>query len=204
MEVEEVPESRYKENTFDRICQSAVRTFSSKGYHKTTMDDIAAEAGLTKGAIYWHFKNKRELFKFLIESRFKELDELISTALSAKAPPPSKILGVFWVCLDYYEKNRDFCALIKVFHSEGIVLIDKEFETWLRNIYSRYREMLAEVIRQGIADGYFEPGIDPQMAGSVLIAVFDGLSFQWLVDPAAFSLSEALPVIRRMVEKGLS
>lgn len=199
-----MPEPQPKENTFDRICQSAVRIFSSKGYHKTTMDDIAAEAGLTKGAIYWHFKNKRELFKFLIESRFKELDELISTALSGKASPPSKIQNVFCVCLDYYEKNRDFCALIKVFHSEGIVLIDKEFETWLRNIYARYREMLAAVIRQGMADGSFAPGIDPAMAGAVLIAAFDGLSFQWLVDPAAFSLSDALPVIRRMVEKGFA
>lgn len=199
-----MPEPQPKENTFDRICQSAVRIFSSKGYHKTTMDDIAAEAGLTKGAIYWHFKNKRELFKFLIESRFKELDKLISTALSGKASPPSKIQNVFCVCLDYYEKNRDFCALIKVFHSEGIVLIDKEFETWLRNIYARYREMLAAVIRQGMADGSFAPGIDPAMAGAVLIAAFDGLSFQWLVDPAAFSLSDALPVIRRMVEKGFA
>lgn len=195
-------ESNCKETTFERICQAAVRIFSNKGYHKATMDDIASEAGLTKGAIYWHFKNKRELFKFLIENRLKELDELISFALSSAVPPPERILATVRACLDYYEKNRDFCALIKVFHYEGVVLIDKEFETWLRNIYNRYREMLAEVIRQGIADGYFNLETDPKVAGAMLIAAFDGLSFQWLVDPDAFSLSEALPVFRRLIEKG--
>lgn len=203
-EMVNLPPTPPKESAFERICQSALRLFSSRGYHKTTMDDIAAEAGLTKGAIYWHFKNKLELFRFLIESRLKELDELISSALSADAPPPANILNVFSLCLDYYEKNRDFCALIKVFHTEGIVLLDEEFETRLRSTYARYRAMLAEAVRKGIAGSSFAPGIDPEAAGAVLIAAFDGLSFQWLVDPAAFSLRAALPVIRRMVEKGLA
>lgn len=193
-----------KYSAFGRICRSAVKLFSSKGYHRTTMEDIAADAGLTKGAIYWHFENKRELFRYLVESRLKELDGLISAALSAKASAPEKIQNVFRLCLEYYEKNRDFCALIKVFHAEGSVLLDKEFELWLRSTYARYREMIAEAIRQGVADGSFAPGIDPEAAGAVLVAAFDGLSFQWLVDPAAFSLSAALPVIRRMVEKGLA
>lgn len=191
-----------RENTFERICQSAVKIFSGKGYHKTTMDDIAAEAGLTKGAIYWHFKNKRELFKFLIERRFKELDELIFSALSSPSPPPAKILATFKVCVAYYENNRDFCALMKVFHSEGTVLIDNEFEGWLRSSYNRYRDMLAAVFRQGTAEGYFSPETDPKMAGAMVMAAFDGISFQWLIDPDAFSLNKVIPVIKRVIEKG--
>lgn len=195
-------EPHHKEKTFNRIYQSAIKIFSSRGYHKTTMDDIATEAGLTKGAIYWHFKNKKELFKFLIERRFKDLDERISSVLSSPFPPPAKILATFKVCVDYYENNRDFCALMKVFHSEGTILIHNEFEDWLRSSYSRYRGMLADLFKQGIAEGYFSGEIDQKIAGALVIAAFDGISFQWLIDPDAFQLHEVLPVIKRVIEKG--
>lgn len=193
---------RPKKNTFDKICQSAVKTFSSRGYHKTTMDDIAAEAGLTKGAIYWHFKNKRGLFKFLIERRFKEFEALLSGALSSPYSPPVKIISALKVCTDYYENNRDFCMLLKVFHTEGLVITDSEFDSLLRAIYSRFREMIAAAINEGITGGFFSAEINPVIAGTMLMAAFDGLSFQWLIDPAAFSLNESLPLLTRIVEKG--
>ena len=193
-----------RENTFERICRSAVKIFSSKGYHKTTMDDIAAEAGLTKGAIYWHFKNKKELFKFLIDSRYNEFDELISSALSSPFPPPVRILKAFKVGINYFENNRDFCALLKVFHSEGIVITDNEFEEILRSLYSRYRQMVATVLGEGIKEGYFSPDINPTVAGSLILAAFDGLSFQWLIDPVAFSLKETLLIMNRIVERGFA
>ncbi|HOV80070.1 MAG TPA: TetR/AcrR family transcriptional regulator [Bacillota bacterium] len=192
------------DNAFERICRSAVKIFSSRGYHKTTMDDIAAAAGLTKGAIYWHFKNKKELFKFLITSRYNEFDELITSALSSSSPPPVKILKAFWNSADYFENNREFCALVKVFHSEGIVITDSEFEETLRSLYSRYRELIAAVIREGIDEGHFSPDISPEIAGSLILAAFDGLSFQWLVDPQAFTLKDALPLLNRIVDKGFA
>jgi len=195
-------ESRSNDSTYVRICESAVKIFSSKGYHKTTMDDIASTAGLTKGAIYWHFKNKRELFKFLIERMFSELDHLIFSSLSSASPPPAKILYTFEICVDFYVSNRDFCALMKVFHSEGATLLDNEFETRLRSIYSRYRSLLADIFRQGIAEGYFNHGTDPLIAGSIIIAAFEGISFQWMMDPNAFDLKQVLPLIKKIIENG--
>jgi AcrR family transcriptional regulator len=54
------------------ILDAALRCFSNKGYHETRIDDIVKESGLTKGAIYWYFKGKRELFVALIEQHLKE------------------------------------------------------------------------------------------------------------------------------------
>ncbi|MBI3814338.1 MAG: helix-turn-helix transcriptional regulator, partial [Nitrospinae bacterium] len=44
-----------------QILESAIRCISRQGYHQTTMDDIASEAGLSKGALYWYFKSKDEI-----------------------------------------------------------------------------------------------------------------------------------------------
>lgn len=191
-----------KENTHSRICWSAVKLFSSKGYHKTTMDDIATEAGLTKGAIYWHFKNKRALFKHLVMLSFNELDGLISSALSTGITPPAKILAAFKAGVDYLENNRNFCVLIKVFHLEGTILIDEELEGMLRTVYKQYRDKLTATFRQGVAEGYFSAEIDPIIAGALIMAVYDGISLQWLIDPSAFSLQEVIPVVSKLIENG--
>jgi AcrR family transcriptional regulator len=49
------------------ILDAALACFAERGYHETSVDDIAARAGLSKGAIYWHFEGKRELFLALID-----------------------------------------------------------------------------------------------------------------------------------------
>ena len=62
MTVNKPNESRKKE-----ILEAALRCYSKKGYHSTTIDDIAKEAKLTKGGIYWHFKSKWSMFLAIIE-----------------------------------------------------------------------------------------------------------------------------------------
>ena len=54
-----------------RILQAALRCFAARGYSGATLDDVAAEAGLTKGAIYWYFASKDDLCMELIEERFR-------------------------------------------------------------------------------------------------------------------------------------
>ncbi len=58
-------------DTRSRILQAAFRTFAEHGYSGATLDDVAADAGLTKGAVYWHFAGKDDLFMALLEARFR-------------------------------------------------------------------------------------------------------------------------------------
>ena len=55
------------------ILGAARRCFSEAGYHETRVDEIARRAGLSKGAIYWYFNGKRELFLALFERYLEEL-----------------------------------------------------------------------------------------------------------------------------------
>jgi len=57
--------------------QAALACFAQKGYYQTSMDDIVAQSELSKGALYWHFKSKQELFVALIEWFMLELGEQI-------------------------------------------------------------------------------------------------------------------------------
>jgi len=64
-------------DTRRRLLDAAVRTFARLGYDRASMDEIASEAGLTKGALYWHFASKIELFKAIMaEQRAREIREM--------------------------------------------------------------------------------------------------------------------------------
>ena len=68
-------ENKTREVRRKEILDAAMRCYSKKGYHATTMDDITRESGLTKGGIYWHFKSKRELYiEMLREHKKVHLD----------------------------------------------------------------------------------------------------------------------------------
>ena len=71
-----------KENTHRQLLDAAERVFVRLGYQGATLDAIAAEAGFTKGAVYWHFRNKEALFLELLAKglrrHFEDLDQLLT------------------------------------------------------------------------------------------------------------------------------
>src|SRR5947209_15559982 len=70
----------------DELLSAALRVFARRGYRDARVDEIAAEAGYSKGALYWHFSGKEELFLALLAERIDApTRELV--ALLASAPP---------------------------------------------------------------------------------------------------------------------
>src|SRR4051795_9854827 len=57
------------EDTREKLLDAAAEVFAEKGYANTSMDDVAAAAGMTKGALYWNFDGKESLFHTLLEER---------------------------------------------------------------------------------------------------------------------------------------
>ena len=75
-----IPE--YKEAAKTKITQAARKVFAQKGYHDTTMDDIAKEIGVSKGALYSYFTSKEELLQEISQQSHQTLRDIINTACS--------------------------------------------------------------------------------------------------------------------------
>lgn len=108
------------------ILNAAFRVFAEKGYAGTSMDAVAAEAGMTKGAVYWHFENKRDLFRELMLMRSTEGVEIgpsrLDDAAEEAGSDPKKFLSVliehqirlseeertwWWLYFEYLAEARD-------------------------------------------------------------------------------------------------
>ena len=167
------------QETANRILNQAMRIFLEKGYHGTSIDDITQAAGLTKGALYWHFKSKEDLLKKLIRKYEKGfLDNLIHAVTEAKGRASDKFEKYvrFNSAFAYY--NRELCVSFTTLAAE-LVGAHHGIEPEIRRVYRKYQNFLSKLILQGKKEKIFRKEINAVLAALIVIAFHDGILLQW-------------------------
>lgn len=165
-----------------QILQAALACFARKGYHQTTMDDIVKESGLSKGGIYWHFDSKRDLLMSLFTELVGDPEEIFASFSKASTGARQKLEAVA-KHFESFTEDSSFSQwmplLMEIWVQEERNLEVQEIAV---QIWSQYREPLAQIIRDGMASGEFRP-VDADVLANILIGVYDGLMLQWMIDP---------------------
>ena len=161
-----VPE--YKKAARNRILNVTRRVFLEKGYHRTTMDDIAKRVGVSKGALYLYFKSKEELFKGIHESGPHALEQIFASTFD-NDDPLENAKSFFDRMMKQYGSNP---ALDFEVFSEAAR--DMPLRKVLRGNYERYIETTMRFLDQqtnGLIGRYFEP----RPLAQSLIALWNGM-----------------------------
>ncbi len=177
-----------------QILGAALRCFGEKGFHGSKIDDISHACGLSKGAIYWHFESKEEIFLAL----FDGFDEEIFRA---------------WEALEgrsALETLRAACeiALFRLLETRELLETWTEFLSHPKvrgrfaRIYARSRARIAETVARGIEAGELRP-CEPEAIAAMLTALVEGLLLQALADPA-YDARAAWPSSWAVVSRGLA
>lgn len=161
-----------------QILAAALRCFSEKGYHEATMDDLAREAGLSKGSLYWHFKSKGEVFAGLSAAYALELvrgwDALAASHQGGVIELMRRIGDV---------SIETLSAQGELLRAWAEFIVHREVQESFADIYRESRRRLAGWIQEGISAGELQPA-DPESLAASLTALIEGLLIQTLVDPA--------------------
>lgn len=173
-----------------RILDTALREFAAKGYHRAILDEIAARAGVSKGAVYWHFENKRALFLTVVQREIFRLTAYLKTVIADSDQSAIARLNAFIVAsLTYYTDHPEFCNLLKIFTSPGGPELNLDVEVMVSDDYRQLRAMVNTLIQEGVRRGELESA-RVGVAAPMLVAVLDGLMFQWVLEPQAVPLRE--------------
>lgn len=176
--------------TRESILDAAEHLFVRHGVAGTTLQHIATAAGVTRGAIYWHFLDKGAMFNAMME-RVKTPLEAARQLLEENHPLAplealrEHILAVFRITVDNPQARRVFeIATLKM------EFIDEMNTVRERRKYNQEMWMARTeaAIRDGIAAGQVKPGVDPVAVALGLWAILDGLLRAWLLDQQAFDL----------------
>ena len=98
--------------TKNLIFESAIKIFSESGYRGATMDDIAANAGLVKGTLYYHFASKEEIFNFIVEEGLKILQNQVSEVQYLNVGPIEKLVKICRIQLTFIYGYTDFFKIV--------------------------------------------------------------------------------------------
>lgn len=176
--------------TRDSILDAAEQLFVTQGVSGTTLQHIATTAGLTRGAIYWHFEDKAALFNALME-RAKMPLEAAFYLLEKDCPvDPLADLHEYLVCVfkltvDDLRARRAFeIATIKMELVEEMNAVRRRRAEWK----ARWMATCEGRIRIGVDHGLLKPDVDPEVVALGLHALVDGLLRAWLLEPQSFDL----------------
>jgi TetR/AcrR family transcriptional regulator, repressor of the mexAB-oprM multidrug resistance operon len=186
------------EKTRSAILDAAEALFLEKGVAHTSLEHIARHAGVTRGAVYWHFENKAHLFHEML-SQVRLPPEQLSERLHDKdASDPLRTLHE--LCIDAIEglardeqKRRIFTILLRrcEFTAE-LREAEERHEAFINLFIQLCEQQFAEpAVRQRL-----QPGISPRLAARAVHALVVGLFHDWLRDPNLFDpLNDTAPMV---------
>jgi TetR/AcrR family acrAB operon transcriptional repressor len=194
------------QHTRSLLLEAAERLFSERGVANTTLNDIATAAGLTRGAIYWHFQNKPDLIHALWDQVALPLHESFAElALSMPDDPLARIQVKSTTVLTQVVRD------VRIRNLLSILLLKCEYVEepgGLREGYLIKRaDCLGEIteeFRLAVMQGQLPAGLDERFAAIGLMALIDGLCFHWLMNPTLFSLENQAKNYIDAYLKGLS
>ncbi len=177
--------------TRDSLLAAALQVFRERGVAHTRLSDVAERAGVTRGAIYWHFKDKAELFQAVCERGTMPVEALLAEASqNAQRDPLATVRQLALMALTQLAQHPDTQAMFDViFHK-------CEFTEELAPVVAKNdadrTACLSQVQRlfeQAVACGQLPPTTDTFLATQGMHAYMVGLMHEWVLNPGSYDLA---------------
>jgi TetR/AcrR family acrAB operon transcriptional repressor len=190
--------------TRQQILYAGLEIFSSKGFAVATLEEIAAQAGVTRGAVYWHFDGKAGLYSALVEEIQSRSSSVVLSAVAEGNSFTEVLQLVFIRLLVAVEEDKEFRSIIELGlqQTAGIQELEDVRQTQLQSGRALLSG-IASAIQQAADDGEIRSDLDPAEIVRGFLALQNGLIYQWLADPDEFSLSQIGPSIFQIYLQGI-
>ncbi len=186
MTIEPLTPERRRQQTRDHLLEAAATVFGERGYHGASLDDIAAAAGFTKGAVYSNFKSKEDLFLALLESRFaSELEDLKALLTGSDVGPGYRLSDFVTLIVDQPKEPArvTWGTLYEEFHLYA--RRNPEARARLAELDRRDVASVAEILRTERDRLNLATATSPEDAARITLALTRGIAMMQETDPDA-------------------
>ena len=183
--------------TRERLLDAAEVIFRQRGVTRTSLAEVATAAGVTRGAVYWHFKDKAALFHAMCDRATLPLDALFERA--SVTAPTDPLLTLRELCVGALQRlatdARTQAVFEVIFHKTELVDELAGMATSQQDERCQCLSQIEAIIRRCAAVGELPPDIDVAIAAQGLNALMVGIMHEWVLDPSAYDLSAAAPAL---------
>lgn len=198
------------ELTRKAVLDAAMKVFAKKGYARTSLAEVAKEAGLTRGAVYWHFVNKHQLLSAVIGECNSEMEIRINKILESGAPPLERIRALIadFISIIATEDQYRVIEEIMVFKNSTSRELQELYIVHMDNI-KKYRQLMISLVSEGIEAGEFDPRFSPETVVVAMTSYISGIKTAWLSDVISiahesFSIVEKKEELAELIIQGFA
>jgi AcrR family transcriptional regulator len=174
-----------KERTRSRLLHSACKVFARRGLHQTSIDEVAADAGYTKGAFYANFQSKEDLFLAMLDERFAERLREIEQRSNSESEVEEQARAVGEDFGRYLAGDPDWQRLFFEFAAHAA-----REESFRRELVARYRglrEGIARILTRRAEELGVRLPLAEQKVALMTFAMANGLALERMLEPEAVS-----------------
>ena len=164
------------QQTREKILEGALNVFSEKGFSRSTLSDIAKRIGMTRGAVYWHFKDKRELLVELIEAMHQRETGLLAEKVPA-LDSLEDMLAQFMAQANLLEQDKELRKFVNFMSMQVEWATEKQIFDRLRDGHLRNApfESFDLVLHKEQQRGRIRPDVDVEEILDILVGMFTGM-----------------------------
>ena len=189
------PESTHETRT--RILEAAVKVFATKGYHDAKVDDIVGEAQTSKGAFYFYFPSKQDIFIALSDTFADLLESKVSEAMQSENHGLQQMDAALRVSLGLFSQYRGL-AKIALVQAVGLGAV---FEERRRAINDRLTRLVQTRLEAAVAEGSIPP-LKTDLAARAWVGALNEIVIHWIYTGTP-ALEESLPELRKFLARSI-
>lgn len=186
-------------NTLDDVVRAAGRLFARRGYHGTSMRELGRELGLLGSSLYSHIGSKQDLLVEVVRRGAGFFQEVVDRARDTQGNAVDRlralVAGHVDVVVDHHDEVRTYLY-------EAWAL-DEAHRRRVVQARDAYEEVFRTVIKQGIAEGFFRPDVDPKLAGIFVLSILNALE-RWYREDGPMDRSRLVDEILRFLLDGIT
>ncbi|MEO8163790.1 MAG: TetR family transcriptional regulator [Betaproteobacteria bacterium] len=178
------------QETRNHILDTAEQVFVKKGVSNTSLAQLAAAAGVTRGAIYWHFKNKADLFDAMMGRVVLPMEEMAARAGDEDLEDPLAYVRACAVHVLEHMTTDARCQRVFEICCHKVEYVDEMLQVRQRHIEARNNCLrhMERGLRNAAKRGLLAASVNPRLAAVGLHALVDGLIVNWVLDPTYLPL----------------
>ena len=185
------------------ILQAAEEVLMEKGYHETSIDEIASRVGIAKGTVYLHFASKEDLVFALFEQDLEKFQQLVDSTVVSELTARAKMEAILHVLYGSFFSKR-FQLLYSLSNSADLRRIFVEKKGCMREIWERISALITTLLEEGKSAGEFDTTIPTSVMVSAFFSLLSPKSYDRLMVEGQMSQEEVSRQLGRIYFKGIA
>ena len=183
----------------DRILRSALRVFAQYGFKKATLDDIAADLGMTKGNLYRYARNKQDLYRATVASALERWQMRVRSAIEAQADPRIQFDTMCLTAVSYLADDDDLRRLLV--RDPDIFPLFADDDPYA-SINRRSVDVIRRILKAGVDGGSFRP-VDVDVVAETIFSIYKMFVIRMYIRSRDPSVLEVVQKTVDLITRGL-